>query len=225
MKLLNLIKGKYKPPSAKKTNDDIKRLGKNTQGKHGLKLHFGCGPRILKGWINVDLAYEPYKEYLKYYTNKFYGSKVRGKRSDFYALDIIKQPLPIKSGSVSTIFHEDFLEHLDQREQILFLAETYRVLRKGGIHRINTPNLEESMRLHSNFKLGFAGVYQEEWTKHMHKNVLTIPILKEMAQLIGYSDFIIQKRDLSKAKNLPIEYRPDPHDRPEKGNMFVDLIK
>lgn len=190
-----------------------------------IKLHIGCGPRVLKEWINIDLAYEPFENYLKYYKDEFYGKKIRGNRSDFYAINITKQALPLANNSVSVVFHEDFIEHLDQKEQMLFLAEIHRVLKKEGVHRINTPSLAASMKINSKFKNGFEGVYQHEWDHHVHKNILTKNMLKEMATIIGYSKVIIQKRNISIAKTIPNEYRPDPNDRAESGNIFVDLIK
>ena len=205
-------------------NDEI-RLKKINVRNRLIKLHFGCGPRILKGWINIDLLFEPYENYMKYYTYKFYGPKIRGSKNDFYAFDVTKAPLPLPDNSVDVVFHEDFIEHLDQKEQMLFLAEMLRVLKPGAVHRINSPNIITSMKKHSNFKLGMEGVYKPEWEKHIHKNVLSPVILKEMALLIGYKKVKFKKRNQSKAKDLPLEYRPDPHDRPENGNIFAVLIK
>ena len=204
---------------------DYIELAKRYKSYQPLKLHFGCGPRILKGWINIDLSYEPYHNYMQYYTNKYYPESVRGDQSDFYAIDVTKKPLPFSDNSVDVIFHEDFIEHLSQRDQVLFLAETCRILKKGGIHRINTPNLIMSMRDHSNFSRGYDGVYLDEWNKHIHLNVLTPSILQEMALMVGYKNVIFNGRDQSVSNLIPLEYRPDPNDRPEDGNIFADLIK
>lgn len=223
-KLLKSIHPSINTKRVKKKSSDYDRLYKIGLSKNTIKLHIGCGPRVLKGWVNIDLAYEPYKNYLKYYTDKYYGKKVRGRRSDFFAINVVKYPLPLKSRSVSVVFHEDFIEHLDQKEQFLFLSEMYRVLKKGGVHRVNTPDINSTMLINSKFNEGFNGVYQLEWDKHVHKNILSANTLKEMAQLIGYSNVIIQKRDKSLGR-IPKEYRPDPNDRPESGNIYVDLIK
>jgi predicted SAM-dependent methyltransferase len=212
------------PSKAKEMPSDLLRLKKYAARKNNLKIHLGCGPRVLKDWINIDLAYEPYQNYLKYYKDEFYGKEVRGKKSEFFALNIVAQPLPLKNNSVSVVFHEDFIEHLDQKEQYLLLAEVFRILKKGGVHRINTPEITSTMKINSNFKLGFDGVFQEEWDKHVHKNILSVSTLSEMARIVGYSQILVQKRDVSKGK-IPREYRPDPHDRPENGNLYVDLIK
>lgn len=190
-----------------------------------LKLHIGCGPRILKGWINIDLMYEPFERYLQYYTNTHYPPNVRGGRSSFYAFNIVSGPLPLPDNSVEVVFHEDFIEHLNQKEQILFLAEMRRVLKPGGIHRINTPNLIPSMKERSIFSLGHVGVYKPEWEKHVHKNVLTPKILEEIALLVGYKKVLFSTKNKSTAHDLPLEYRPDPTDRPEEGNIFADLVK
>jgi predicted SAM-dependent methyltransferase len=206
-------------------SDDILRLQQNFSKYKKVKLHVGCGPRILKGWINIDLSYEPYHNYMQYYTDKFYPESIRGDQSDFYATDVTKNPLPFPDNSVDVIFHEDFLEHLNQRDQILFLSETCRILKNGGIHRINTPNLITSMRDHSNFSRGYDGVYTDEWNKHGHLNVLTPNLLKEMALMVGYSKVVFTGRDQSTSKLIPLEYRPDPKTRGEYGNIFADLIK
>ena len=49
--------------------------------------------------------------------------------------------------------------------QFQFLAETLRVMKPGSWHRVNTPNVITAMKLHSNFKKGFRGVYtgEEKW--------------------------------------------------------------
>jgi hypothetical protein len=81
------------------------------------------------------------------------------------------------------------------------------------------------MKRFSKFSRGYAGVYQKEWDQHVHKNVLTFGTLKELALMVGYKEVIKQTRNHTKAIDIPLEYRPDPNDRPENGNIFADLIK
>ena len=116
--------------------------------------------------------------------------------------------MPFKNNSVDIIFNEDFIEHLSQRNQIAFLSESLKILKKGGVHRINTPNLLSSMREHSNFSEGIKRVYFKEWDGYGHINVLTPNTLNEMALIIGYSKIIFNKRDESTCKLIPREYRP-----------------
>jgi hypothetical protein len=187
-----------------------------------IKLHFGCGPRILKGWINIDLSYEPFEPYLSEDTKEIYLKSELGDRNDLFTINVIQMGLPLPNDSVNVVFHEDFIEHLDQRSQIIFLAEIRRVLKKGGIHRVNTPNLTESMK-NSDFEYGKEGIYIEEWDQHGHKNVLSTKALEELALMVGYEKIIFSKRNGSLG-SIPNEYRPG-NDRPEEGNIFADLIK
>lgn len=193
-----------------------------TLGK--IRIHFGCGPRVLKGWINIDLAFEPYEKYLQHYTDKHYPESIRGDKNDFFAINILHTGLPFPDNSVDLVFHEDFIEHLDQKEQVIFLSETFRVLKPGSVHRVNTPSLIHSMQRHSNFEKGISGVYTREWTGSGHKNLFTPSSLKEMAHMIGYSRIEFNGRDKSISKEIPTEYRPG-IDREEDGNIFADLIK
>jgi len=213
------------PTISAESSGDAQRL-QAAHASHGaLKLHFGCGPRVLKGWINIDLRFVHYAEYLKYYTDKHYPEHVRGDRSDMYVLDITKAPIPLPDNSVDLIFHEDFIEHLSQKNQIILLAECLRVLKPGAVHRVNTPDLIASMEHNSDMKAGRAGVYSKEWDAHGHINVLTSSCLKEMALMVGYSEVVFTARNCSISKGIPLEYRPDPNDRDEGGNIFADLIK
>lgn len=209
----------------KKKVKDADKLKAVLLTKKIVKLHIGCGARVLKDWINIDLHYEPYENYLKYFTDVYYPESMRGDKSEFYSIDVVKEGLPLPDNSVDVIFHEDFIEHLTQKEQVAFLAETLRVLKKGGVHRINTPNLLYSMKAHSNFSLGMKGVYFQEWDRHGHFNVITPDVIKELALMVGYSDVKINTRDNSTSNLIPKEYRPDPTDRPTEGNVFADLIK
>jgi hypothetical protein len=200
------------------------RLRASAERADEVRLHVGCGPRVLTGWLNVDLAFEPFEDYLQYYGDRFYGPSVRGDRSDFFAIDITRG-LPLPDDSVDVVFHEDFIEHLTQGEAVGFLAEVFRVLKPGAIHRINTPDLAKSMERNSDFRRGLAGVYEAEWSRHGHYNVLTPTYLAELATLVGYSKIDFNGRDRSTYGDIPAEYRPDPSDRPEDGNVFADLFK
>lgn len=205
--------------------DDFTRLKNKFHKYETVKLHFGCGPRILKGWINIDLKYTLCENYLKYYGDRYYPQEIRGDRSDLYIFNVTKCGLPLPDNCVDVVFHEDFLEHLNQKGQIIFLAETLRVLKRGGVHRVNTPNLIISMQNNSKFSRGYTGVYVKEWDKYKHFNVLTPSLLKELALLVGYSEVIFTGRNKCISNLIPSEYRPNPITRGEGGNIFADLIK
>jgi hypothetical protein len=216
-----------KLPSAHSDKNDLSRIKTYAENHNEIKLHIGCGARVLKNWINIDLSYTHYGPYLQYYTDKHYPSEIRGDRDDLYIINIINDGLPFVDESVDIIFHEDFFEHLTQKEQIVFLVESLRVLKKGGVHRINTPNLSASMRDNSTFRKGREGVFTGEWDWWHHHNVINPTILEEMIKIVGYSSIIFNSKDHSIiADKLPSEYRPDEKDRPATdSNVFADLIK
>jgi predicted SAM-dependent methyltransferase len=213
-----------KPVDNRIVMDRLLRLYENG---HPIKLHFGCGPRIIKGWVNIDISYAHYQDYLQYYTDVYYPESIRGNKSDFYNIDLLETGLPLPDNSVDIIFHEDFFEHLTQKEQVVFLAETLRVMKNGAIQRINTPNLLASMRDNSNFKKGRDGVFTGEWDNWHHYSVMSPAILKDMALMIGYKEIRFNSKNKSIAfAELPLEYRPDGTARAgEDSNVFADLIK
>jgi len=207
--------------------NDAERLAKYAQENDVIKLHFGCGPRVLKGWINIDLSYAHYGPYLQYYTDKDYPPAIRGDRNDLFIINILKDGLPLPDESVDVIFHEDFFEHLTQKEQFIFLAETLRVMKKGAVQRINTPNLLASMRDNSVFGKGKNGVFVGEWDWWHHLSIVTPAVLEETAKIVGYNEIQFNSKNQSIiASQLPYEYRPDKRDRAAAdSNVFADLIK
>lgn len=209
--------------------DSLSRLERAVQELTGIKapvkLHLGCGPRILKGWLNIDLSFEPYAAYMQYYTNTHYPPSVRGSALEFFSIDVTRQALPLPDCSVDVIWHEDFIEHLGQKDQVLLLAEALRVLKTSGIHRINTPSLVAASPERHDFLRGYAGVCQDEWAKPVHVNILTPRMLEELALWVGYARVEFNGRNASASDQIPLEYRPSPRDGPDTVNLFADMYK
>lgn len=85
------------------------------------KLHIGCGPMMLDGWLNTDM--EP----------------ARG--PGIVYLDITeRQPFP--DGSFSFIYSEHLIEHVSLAAGIAHMKDCHRVLKPGGVMRIATPDLQ-----------------------------------------------------------------------------------
>lgn len=84
------------------------------------KLNIGCGNNYLRGWINADFIPGRYEIFLD-----------------------ARKKLPLQAESIDYIFCEHFIEHMEMDEIKLFLKECFRVLKKGGIIRINTPSLDK----------------------------------------------------------------------------------
>src|SRR5688572_1785254 len=82
------------------------------------KLHLGCGPLALPGWLNID--------------NEPYAGVDR-------VLDVTAG-LPFED--VQFIFAEHFIEHLSFDASTALMRECRRVLREDGVLRLSTPNLD-----------------------------------------------------------------------------------
>jgi len=84
-----------------------------------LKLNIGSGPYGREGWVNIDAFPAPG-------VNCIYDCR---------------KHLPFPNQSVSAIFSEHFVEHIDYTEELpYFLSECYRVLEPGGVIRIIVPD-------------------------------------------------------------------------------------
>jgi predicted SAM-dependent methyltransferase len=82
------------------------------------RLHIGCGPQRMEGWVNIDN--QPYP-----------------------GVDaVVDVTLGLPFEDVELVFAEHFIEHLSLDDARNFLRECRRVLAADGILRLSTPNLD-----------------------------------------------------------------------------------
>jgi len=93
---------------------------------NNIYLNIGCGDKKLKGFVNIDI--DP--------------------KADLQ-IDV-RKGLPFADNTVSGIYNEHFIEHLNHAEGISFLRECRRVLKPNGILRIATPDLDNIINLYTN---------------------------------------------------------------------------
>lgn len=83
------------------------------------RLHLGCGPHHLAGWLNADLH--------------------------AYAAGVIEidatRTFPLPDNSFAYVFTEHMVEHVPLCESMRCFSECFRVLRPGGVLRVSTPDL------------------------------------------------------------------------------------
>ena len=84
-------------------------------------LNLGCGGYLLDGWLNSDLGI---------YDNK-----------KSIMLDA-KKRFPFEDNAFNFVYAEHLIEHLTQALGEQMLAECFRILKRNGIVRISTPDLE-----------------------------------------------------------------------------------
>jgi predicted SAM-dependent methyltransferase len=78
----------------------------------------GCGAAAMEGWVNVDIARGPH-------------------------VDVVwdlRRGLPFKDESCSAIFSEHVIEHISKDAASKLLGECRRVLQRGGVLRLSTPD-------------------------------------------------------------------------------------
>jgi len=97
-----------------------KRL-KQLSALTNIKLHFGSGPRIFPGWLNVD-GYP---------------------HSGIDAQIDLRYRLPLSDGSCCYIFSEHVLEHFKLEDGKRICEEFFRLLQGGGVARIIVPDAEK----------------------------------------------------------------------------------
>jgi predicted SAM-dependent methyltransferase len=101
------------------------RLAFNNLKRNSLnKLNIATGPKPLEGWLNTDI----------------------NPKCELY-LDATRR-FPIPSETIDYIFSEHFIEHIGLSEQVIFLNESYRVLKSGGKIRVTTPSIEKLIDLY-----------------------------------------------------------------------------
>jgi SAM-dependent methyltransferase len=119
-------------------------------------LNLACGTFMDPAWNNLDFS--PYALLPRYplLTEVLRGvgflSDERYARLRSIDPNIIRwnlaRGIPFDRDSFDVVYHSHFLEHLERKSALDFLAECRRVLRPGGILRIVVPDLELLTRLY-----------------------------------------------------------------------------
>jgi SAM-dependent methyltransferase len=104
-----------------------------------LKLHIGCGPCHLPGWVNLDIHPAPVA------TNVLWG-------------------LPFVDGSARYVFLSHLLEHLFYPNDVQpFLDDIHRVLMPGGVVRIIVPDIEACIDAYQRRDAAFFAGRRRHW--------------------------------------------------------------
>jgi SAM-dependent methyltransferase len=130
-----------------------------------MRLHVGCGSVFLAEWTNVDL---PLKDVFlakerpdlveRFLTTEdnYYGRHDDKTADSLRGGPVTKETccdvygsfafLPARDGTVSEIYSVQCFEHLDRKEAVAAVQECARVLKTGGILRIDIPDADETIR-------------------------------------------------------------------------------
>jgi len=176
------------------------------------RIHYACGRTLLPGWLNVDGIDESYPM----------GKVDKQIARQIFRMDLTTEH-PFPDNSFVFGYSEDFLEHIDQGDSLIFLCEAYRTLTPGGVLRISCPGLKNVLRRHlrSSDYAGGATCREEAYTSWWHKHFYCFESLKLVAEHIGFSDMRQCEYGKSDHPELLHDSRPDQADL----NLVVELTK
>lgn len=169
------------------------------------KVHHGCGIVLLPGWLNVDLHVQP--------------------RAGFATLRVnLLERHPFADGAFDLAFSEDFLEHLTQSDQLIFLSEVHRTLKPGGVARISCPGLEGVLEEHYAGG-GHAVALQartDAYERHAHHHFMCKDELRMIARALGFCEVRFESYRSSAVPGLrDLELR----EAQQKINLYAELVR
>ena len=171
------------------------------------KVHYGCGPNLFDGgWVNLDLP-----------------PSCSDNTKLYLPINLVsKHPFPSECFRFG--FAEDFLEHLDQSEALIFLSEVFRCLQRGGVLRLSFPGLRGVLRRHyrsSDYEGAIVG-QKEAYTKWGHKHFFCEEGLAIVAKHIGFCKIEFVDYGKSGYQDLcNLDSRPDQRDL----NIYAELTR
>lgn len=134
-----------------------------------IKLHLGCGTKIIEGFINIDVRLLP-------------------------GVDIVSsiESLPMfEDNSVDLIYCCHVLEHFPRNNVQQILQEWYRILKPTGILRISVPNFEAVVthyNIHNNLQKLLGLLYGgQTYKENFHYNIWDYKTMKTFLESIGFN--------------------------------------
>jgi predicted SAM-dependent methyltransferase len=144
----------------------------NAQTTNKLKLHLGCGMRVIPGFRHVDIIDAPHID------NRCSADKL----------------VDFADSSVDLIYASHLLEHFGRYEVELVLREWFRVLKPGGVIRIAVPDFAAVVSLYEQegLKDGMSGLVGlicggQRNQYDFHKTIFDEPYLRFLLAKVGFS--------------------------------------
>ena len=176
------------------------------------RIHYACGKNVIEGWLNVDGFDESYPM----------GSIEALGAQKIFRMDLTR-PHPFPDASFRFGYSEDFLEHLDQADAIIFLSEAYRTLKREGVLRLSFPGIEGVLKRHYSGRGLDAGLRcrEEAYDRWMHRHFFSYDEIQAVAAAVGFSAVRRCQYGEGSIPELIQENRPDQADL----NLVVELVR
>ena len=102
-----------------------------------IRLNLGCASVLLADYINIDM--DDLETIKSRYPNIVIDDNYKFIQSDIFNL-------PFESGTVDEIRCDSLIEHLSFKEEKKFFYYVTKLLRKGGILNLSTPDFEATVK-------------------------------------------------------------------------------
>lgn len=152
----------------------IKPVLKKLIKKDDKVLDIGCALGILLSMLERD-GYQSFGTDISH----FAISEARKKTKAVLQISDVNQSFPYENNSFSAIFAIDIIEHLNS--PFKFAQEVRRVLKKGGLFFIHTPNINSV----------FEKIYKKDWFGYKDKSHLYLFNRKSLQFLLQQAGFKI----------------------------------
>jgi len=136
-----------------------------------IRLHIGCGTRVIPGFKNVDIQEFPHVDHIASAENLNFAADT----------------------SIDLIYSSHVLEHYGRTEFMAVLREWYRVLKIGGVLRISVPDFQACAKLYyeNGLENGLSGLIglicggqRDEYD--FHKMIFDEPFLTKALYDVGF---------------------------------------
>lgn len=108
-----------------------------------IKLNLGCGSVRPTGWINTDSSLNANLQRIPViggFVNRFFKT-VKYDSGNLVYMNLNRKWDNYKDGTVDVVYASHLFEHLTLKSADLFLRESYRCLKPGGVIRLVVPDL------------------------------------------------------------------------------------
>jgi predicted SAM-dependent methyltransferase len=116
-----------------------------------IRLNLGCGAIRPEGWVNADSSFNALLQRLpiggKRLAKLF--NPIEYSSNNVVYMDVNK-PWKYRNESVDIVYASHLFEHLTLKTADLFLRESFRVLKPGGVIRLVVPDLYQICRRYVN---------------------------------------------------------------------------
>lgn len=120
------------------------------------KINLGCGCKTISGWINLDnsfsarLAKKPWLKTILIALHLINKNKVAKIWDRNIFIHDLKKTLPFPINHFQAIYISHVIEHLYYEDAQNLIKQCYQLLKKGGVLRLVTPDLNKLIKLYQN---------------------------------------------------------------------------